>query len=75
MYGLPRQLTYDTYVMLTLCLSRAEARKARPGVFAQEITTGRTGPVEYYRLDVSDDKEGDRLYEEALCRNALNRSK
>ena len=73
MYGLPRHLTYDLYVLLTLAMPRAEARLARPVVTALELAAGKLGPLEYYLLDRSDEKEGIRAYEEAACRIALTR--
>ena len=76
MYGLPvnRPLDYELYVMLVLAMPRAQARQARAHVAALEVASGRLGPLEYYMLDRSDEKEGLRAYEEALCRTALNRS-
>jgi hypothetical protein len=75
-YGLPpdRPLTYEEYVSLTLNMTRAQCRQARPGVIAAQVAAGRLGPLEYYMLDQSDEKEGERAYEEARCRTALNRS-
>lgn len=75
MYGLPaRGLTYDEYVSLMLNIHRAQVRQAKAIVYANQISDGQTGPREYYLLDQSDEKEGDRAFEEARCRSALIRS-
>lgn len=77
MYGLPpgRELTYDEYVTLVVCMPRACARLAKIQVSAAQIAAGGLGGEDYHALDTFSPAEAQREYETALLQWALRRNR